>query len=276
MTLINIYRIFTLIVAFVVGKSLFSQQLNCDLIKMLHHDTNGRVVFFCSGEINVNLKKEKSFDFGLIDSAICFSFRKKELTIKPKDDLLYSIKIKDSSIFLLDANGAINLNQGHDSLSNIVIEDEFVSSRKIRKLSFLNVVYQKSKATKIEILELNRRVNLWVAYFDSRAEIKKITIDWLDTGSYLILNFSIGNYPYLLDYYDAIKKAGIALFYKFQTNNLSDVLIYEPLINEANNNQDIPSGSYPLLPKTANRILTIGYDKTGTIKKKSKKVLNCK
>lgn len=188
----------------------------------------------------------------------------------------YSIKIKDSSIFLVDENSAINLNQDHDSISNIVIKNEFVSSRKIGKLSFLNVVYQKSKAAKIEIVELNRTINLWVAYFDSRAEINKITIDWLDTGNYLTLNFSIGNYPYLLDYYDALKKTGIALFYKFQTNNLSDVLIYEPLVNEDHKNRDHPSGSYTLRPKMANKILTIGYDKNGAIKKKSKRLLNCK
>lgn len=258
---------------FLSGNNLPAQDTQCNLFGLLHHDNNKKISFLGSEKVEVSLERSKLFDWQMLDSTFNFISNEMKLVVKPVDALPYCILFSGQNILIIEKGDTTILNEEVDSLELIDKKMPFNSSWKIGKKSFLDISHDSGKVLKIEILELQRRISLWVTHINNRPEIKKIKIDWYDTGNYLLMVYLSGKSPYLLDYYDAKQKGGISLFFKYRENYISDVLLYEMTQKAGDKSKESNSLAYDLPPKGASKILSIKYNIDGTIKNKSKSVI---
>src|SRR5687767_6846519 len=149
-----------LVCCLIIGKTLYPQDIKCDLLGYLHHDTERKLIALDNNLVNVNMLSGKYFDFNLKDFSVVFSTQKNEITIGSVDAISFSIRWLESDFFLFDKNDTVNLSKAINNLTNIDIKSEFVSNRKIGRSTFLNFVYRNAKVDKIEIFDLHKNISL--------------------------------------------------------------------------------------------------------------------
>ena len=263
-----------LIIFLLLGKFLQSQEERCELVKLLHH-YNNKLMLLNNGKGQVDLTKEKMFDLNLIDSSTTIRWIKKSFLFKKVNGDEIHLNTLKPGFYIIHNNDTTDLSEIKNPFININQKDDFLTTKKIGENIFLNLLFKQSKIERIEILESDRTISLAYSYFDSTPQITSFKIEWNNANEFIILTYSYGQNPFLLNYYDDSLKGGIGLFFKFRRNYFNSSLVYKLAEGRSANNVELASNQNDLF-KIIETTLYLKYNKNGILRQKSSKELICK